>query len=446
MSEKSNLSAVLGIKSCNSKMIKKYRILEESTGKIQDVSVETIKAALGKGTTINGLQIKEDKYGIERLVETTPIKSIPELKQGSISLEQWCKENGQRGQRIIQEFNEGNNSPITAKDISYGGGLKLGFRCMNCKKINIQQVDSKTGEKADNKCKYCSNRGEEKAYSLLNWCNDNGTKGQRILQEYIQGGNSLSPDKIAYSCNKKANFKCLKCGNINEQQICSKTAKQERGCKHCCKTTTSFAEQLIYKFLQINNLEVYNRYKIHDKEFDIYIPSLNLLIEHQSSLHAQIDKEVHDQFGGYEAQSLGLNLLEICCLDNKYQRQPTTSCIVYKQNHEQEMIQDLAAWLYQNYGIQLNMNLYTRQLEDEAYLNSIEVPYEKSLQARRPDLALEWNQQLNGKITPNKVAASSSRKYYWTCKVCRHVWLGAPNWRNSKGTGCPNYRQHKHFQ
>ena len=441
----SELRAVLGIyNSGRSKSADAYRIIDEQSKQTIDVSINKIKAALKNDTPIKGLQLQDNK-----IVETEEIQHLLRIKSGGISLEQWCKEHGERGARILQEFNNGNNFPITAKDIGYGSKLKLGFKCQACQKINKQIVANKTGENVDCKCKFCANRDHERQYekgtTLLKWCQANGTRGQRILQEYLSAPNELPPDKISYASNKKANFKCLKCGNINEQVITNKTSKNN-GCKYCCKTTTSYSEQLIFLFLKANGLEVYNRYKLHEKEYDLYLPQLNLVIEHQSSLHARIDKEVYDQFGGYEAQSLGLQLLEVCCIDNKYQRTDATNTIVYKQNHEQEMIQQLVVWLYQNYNIQLNMNLYTRQLEDEAYLASCKVKYEDSLAFKRPDLCEEWNQQLNGIITPDKVAANSRRKYYWHCRVCNHVWLASPDSRNNMGSGCPNYRQHKHFQ
>lgn len=163
----------------------------------------------------------------------------------------------------------------------------------------------------------------------------------------------------------------------------SKTAKTDIRCKYCDKKQTSFGEQLIFLWLQSQGFEVYNHYKFQTylgtKEFDIYVPELNLVIEHQSGMHTPIEK-------------------------------------------------------------QLNPN-YTRALEDQAYLNSCKVKYKQSLAYHNPPFIKEWNYELNYPVTPDKVALNSNRKYYWTCPICGHIYLSAPNWR-TQGKACPNYRKH----
>ncbi len=62
-----------------------------------------------------------------------------------------------------------------------------------------------------------------------------------------------------------------------------------------------------------------------------------------------------------------------------------------------------------------------------------------SLATLNPKLASEWHPTLNGNITPNTVALSSStKKYWWQCSKGKdHVWLASPNSRSSKESGCP---------
>ena len=354
--------AVLGIKSLNSKEIKKYRIMSD-TNEIRDIPVDKIKEALTKGIVIDGLEMNNNK-----LIETTELTKIPKLRLHNISLYDWCMQNEEQGQRILNEFNGGNNFPITAKDIAAHSTLKVQFRCNTC-------------------------------------------------------------------------------GKINNQMILSKTRKNPIGCKYCNTHSTSFGEQLIYLWLLSQGLEVYNQYKIQTtlgtKEFDIYILTLNLAIEHQSNRHATTEKQFCDDTAELIAQQLRINLLEICKTDSYYQRQESNWCITYKLNHESEMITKLSLWLNTNYSLNTNPT-YPRALEDQAYLNSCKVKYENSLAYHNPPFLKEWNQELNGKVTPDKVALNSNRKYYWTCSTCNHIYLASPSHRNA-GTGCPNWRNHNKY-
>lgn len=55
-----------------------------------------------------------------------------------------------------------------------------------------------------------------------------------------------------------------------------------------------------------------------------------------------------------------------------------------------------------------------------------------------PDLAEEWDQPLNGDLTPNDVTPGSNKKVWWHCSH-EHIWQTAvyARTRKSKGTGCP---------
>lgn len=432
------IKAVLAIKIHAQNIVRKYRIQSE-TNEIRDVPIPKIKEVLQKGINIEGLKLNNNK-----IVETTEIPKISELRSNSISLYDWCLQNGERGQRILTEFNNGDNFPLTAKDISVHSLYKAQFRCTVCHKINNQTINNKTG-KSDNKCKYCAGQAVSDKNSLLYWCNTHGQYGAQILQEFIAGDNSFTPDQVAYGSGQYANFKCTACGNINRQIITSKTRKNPIGCKYCDKTQTSFGEQLIFLWLQSQEIKCYNQYtfktNISNKEFDIYLPQINIVIEHQSGRHATTEVQMCDDKTELIAQQLGINLLEICQVSSQYPRTENQWCITYKQNHESEMIDKLSNWLNTNYGLNTNP-AYSRALEDQAYLNSCKVTYEQSLQFKNPPFLQEWNYKLNYPVTPDEVSLNSPRKYYWTCHVCGHTYLTTPNHRNN-GRACPNYRNHK---
>jgi hypothetical protein len=430
------LKATLGIKDCTGQKLRKYRIIDLDNTEIRDISVKNIVDAIQRtNISIDGLRLRDNG-----IIETNDIPKIVELRKGSISLYDWCLQNGDRGQRILTEFNEGGNFPITAKDISYASNMKFKFKCLKCGKTSTQIVHNKTT--SNNKCKYCA--GQSGEISLYDWCLKNGAYGKQLLEEYNNGNNELPADKILYGSNKYANFRCKKCGSINKQIIENKTISK-KGCPVCNTHDTSFGEQLIYLWLQSQNIEVHNRYNFRtnfgNKELDIYIPALKLVIEHQSNLHNRVEKQFEDDRAELVVQNIGLNLLEICQTDSNYQRTENRFCITYKYRHEDQMIQKLSTWLFDNYNIKTNPT-YNRDLEDRAYLNSCKVKYKNSLVYKKPYFLNEWNYKLNGLVTPDKVSVNSTRKYYWTCPICGCNYPATPDSRN-RGSACPNYKQHK---
>lgn len=433
------LKAVLGIKDCAGRKIRNYRIQDLDTNQIKDIPIKTIIETIKiKGIYIKGLQLRDNK-----LIETYNIPTIPELRKSSISLYEWCQMNKERGQRILYEFENGNNFPITTHDVSKSSNMKMKFRCITCHKISEQCIRSKTSE-CDCKCKYCAGFTD---ISLQDWCLKEPTGyGKRLLQEYIQGNNTTPPDKVLYGSARKAYFKCSNCGSVNYELIHIRTKHKRKFCIKCDKTQTSFGEQLLLKWLNQQGLQTVGQHPITNeighKKYDIYLPQLNLVIEKQSAEHLSIEQQFRDETGALIAQHQGINYLEICELTSKYFREENNWCLTYHRGHEPDIIQKLSTWLLKNYNIQTNPN-YTRELEDEAYLASCTVKKENSLAAHNPSFLREWYQPLNGKVTPGIVALNANRKYYWQCPICSHIYLATPSSRNCSGTACPNYRQHK---
>lgn len=52
-----------------------------------------------------------------------------------------------------------------------------------------------------------------------------------------------------------------------------------------------------------------------------------------------------------------------------------------------------------------------------------------------PEIAKEWSSR-NGELTPDQVSCGSSKKVWWSCKVCGNEWQTAVKLR-SKGSACP---------
>ena len=64
------------------------------------------------------------------------------------------------------------------------------------------------------------------------------------------------------------------------------------------------------------------------------------------------------------------------------------------------------------------------------------VPGENDLATMIPDVAAEWLQEKNGRLTPEMLAPYSNRKVWWRCKE-GHVYQASVGARSTSNSGCP---------
>lgn len=64
------------------------------------------------------------------------------------------------------------------------------------------------------------------------------------------------------------------------------------------------------------------------------------------------------------------------------------------------------------------------------------VPGETDLATLYPDIAIEWDCDLNNPDKPEQVTVKSNKRVWWKCRVCGHNWP-APIYSRTQGHGCP---------
>ena len=63
----------------------------------------------------------------------------------------------------------------------------------------------------------------------------------------------------------------------------------------------------------------------------------------------------------------------------------------------------------------------------------------KSLSETFPDIAAQWDYELNGDLTPDSVSYGSNLKVWWKCPVCGHSYPKKISNRTSPRKGCRNF-------
>ena len=74
-----------------------------------------------------------------------------------------------------------------------------------------------------------------------------------------------------------------------------------------------------------------------------------------------------------------------------------------------------------------------RRVADASSRRNRQVPPDRSLALKRPDLARELHPTLNGDLDPLSLAAHSNQVVWWLCPACRNQWQRAPYARRAAG-------------
>lgn len=187
------------------------------------------------------------------------------------SLYDWCMENGERGQQLLYEFGDGNNSQQfydeetgmykSPQDYSRGSHTKIKWTC-NKKHIFYSAPHSRTGGTYTN-CNICAGVNVKKITekrgrkNLYDWCMDNNN--EILISEWLgidNHGFKISMKEFTYGSHALVQWKCKKCGYIWTKSINQRTCGQ--GCPVCaskvvtninsletwCNKNGSFGEEL----------------------------------------------------------------------------------------------------------------------------------------------------------------------------------------------------------
>lgn len=165
-------------------------------------------------------------------------KCIMEKRRRSLikntgSLNDWCKENGERGAQILNEYSQENE--FTADEITWNSSIKVNWICEKGHKWD-QIVSWRTKEGVGN-CPVCrAAKSHEKLLdnngTLLDWCKANKEWGERFISEWDTEKNELTPSDVTVLSPKKVYWKCSKCGHSYETAISNKTTGN-KSCPNC---------------------------------------------------------------------------------------------------------------------------------------------------------------------------------------------------------------------
>ena len=121
---------------------------------------------------------------------------------------------------LVKEFDFKKNLPLTPKDLSYGSGKKVWWKCSK----NHEWITSVNNRNHGNNCPYCSNQKVSKENNLK-------FLFPNIAKEWHPTkNNNLKPEDFVKGSSKKVWWKCIK-GHEWEKIIVKRT--QGSNCPYC---------------------------------------------------------------------------------------------------------------------------------------------------------------------------------------------------------------------
>lgn len=209
---------------------------------------------------------------------------LEKLIIGKNDFETWCKENNRED--LLEEWNYGKNNGLKPSEIFKSGSGKKYWWKGKCghewdavisSRITIRQ--GKTRMLKPSGCPYCSNPPKRVLVGfndLETWCKEN--QRETLLIEWDYEKNKVSPTEVTFGSGKYVWWKCSK-RHEWRAQIHNRTEGSKPTVHVCARTQTSFPEQAIAYYLR-KEYEILQRYKIKNREVDVFVPQYNIAIEY----------------------------------------------------------------------------------------------------------------------------------------------------------------------
>lgn len=259
---------------------------------------------------------------------------------------------------------------------------------------------------------------------------------QYLIKEF--NDDKINIHNIAYSSNKKVNWKCSDCGHEWYATIGSRTYTKTM-CPLCNSgKSTSINEQLLYLAIKNIHNDTANRVKINieDKTFEIDILNnrINLLIDYRGAYSHKFDRAVNnDKILDELCKKHNINLIVIKEVEDGDSSIHDNFVIYnYKKDSKVILFSMLNQILTKQYGFYIS---FDSDMLHKAYINSLKGNTYNNINDA------EWTNQINCNINKKIIPKHSHIKLTFKCEK-GHIYETTPD-KKSRGDGCPYCSGHR---
>lgn len=256
---------------------------------------------------------------------------------------------------------------------------------------------------------------------------------------------NLSAQDLTRSSNKKV-WWLGKCGHEWQASVASRY--DGRGCPLCLKEfKISYPEKVLFfylkKYLPCDVEENYKAAWLKGKELDIFIPSLHFGLEYDGyNWHKKVEMDEEKNKICHDNNIVLLRIREKGAPQINHKPVYYINTSSEKDTELEKAIMYVFSYLEKNYEICTDYKIDLSKDRAEIYELMQINRKEYSLAYLYPEIAKEWHQELNGKITPEYVNAHTHRKYWWKCPY-GHEYEMVVKHRVEKETRCPICSSHR---
>ena len=170
-----------------------------------------------------------------------------------MTLGEWCDENGEYGDKLLEEWYDPDR---TVEEVTRGNRVyKALWRCSaGCTKDGEAftweaTVGHRTNSERPRGCPGCARKSPTDQNNLLQWCQDNGEHGRKLIEEWAEP--TLAMKDVMPGSTKKLSWRCLAgCTEDGEPftweaRVYDRTGSKHHGCTGCpgCSPSTPISLQ-----------------------------------------------------------------------------------------------------------------------------------------------------------------------------------------------------------
>ena len=329
---------------------------------------------------------------------------------------------------VAKEWDYEKNDGLLPTDVTRGQTKKVFWKCPKGHSYQAR-IDHRCSMGSG--CAYCSHK------KVLPGETDLATVYPEIAAEWDYDNNDNKPEDYLPFSNAKVSWICPICHKSYIKKICDRTLNRT-GCKHCTKpgerSTSQQEQSFVYYYSKVT--EVQSRASVLDREIDIYLPQINAGIEYHGEYYHK-KREEKDAEKKALLTTNGINLITVKC---GRERTVTSDTIVMETKEKANPSLSELEWAIKESFSLLSLplpDIYLKRDLSEIYALYIRSIKENNIATKFPEIAAEWNYELNNGLTPEMFSYGADKPAWWTCKVCGNDYdMKIPN-RTVNKMGCP---------
>ena len=173
-----------------------------------------------------------------RLISAPPAVLCPPARGGprlssTNNLRVWCEENGELGERILEEWDDPEMGP---EEVTRGSTYSARWKCRECGRTLHAQVGHRTRTsskvRGPSGCKGCLDMVATETHNLNVFCDESGGRLDHLSGEWNHRTKRI--EDFTPASNEKVPWKCGECGGEWKASIKDRTrSDRPSGCPEC---------------------------------------------------------------------------------------------------------------------------------------------------------------------------------------------------------------------